>query len=188
MARRTDAERLRRIERAGGDQHGREADQRVEERHELRHLRHLDAARQNRAEPATDAHADDCEQPRRDSDRRPIGERGEHGDRHADHAVEVAFARRRGMRQATQRQNEKDAGDEIEDGGEGGVHARQPFFLYMESIRSVTRKPPKMFTDARISAMKPNVRAQAGHPRPGSKRPRRPTAARRRRSPTRWRW
>ncbi len=36
----------------------------------------------------------------------------------------------------------------------------QPFFLYMESMRSVTRKPPKMFTEARISAKKPKTRAK----------------------------
>ena len=38
-ARHADAEGLRRVERAGRHQHGREADQRVEERDELRHRR-----------------------------------------------------------------------------------------------------------------------------------------------------
>src|SRR5690606_13174235 len=33
------------------------------------------------------------------------------------------------------------------------------FFLYIASIRWVTRKPPKIFTDAKISAMKPKPRA-----------------------------
>src|SRR6478672_5240812 len=45
------------------------------------------------------------------------------------------------------------------------VHAvRLPFhlafFLYIASMRWVTRKPPKMFTQAKISAMKPKPRAQ----------------------------
>ena len=31
------------------------------------------------------------------------------------------------------------------------------FFLYMASMRWVTRNPPKMFTDASTTAMKPNV-------------------------------
>ena len=39
-----------------------------------------------------------------------------------------------------------------------GVHvASQPFFLYIASMRAVTRKPPKMFTEARISATKPRI-------------------------------
>ncbi len=36
----------------------------------------------------------------------------------------------------------------------------QPFFLYIASMRSVTRKPPKMLTEARMSAMKPTKRAK----------------------------
>src|SRR5260221_37900 len=34
------------------------------------------------------------------------------------------------------------------------------FFLYIASMRWVTRKPPKIFTQAKISAMKPKPRAQ----------------------------
>src|ERR1700761_2340959 len=34
------------------------------------------------------------------------------------------------------------------------------FFLYIASMRWVTRKPPKMFTQAKISATKPKPRAQ----------------------------
>src|SRR5207244_13177529 len=52
------------------------------------------------------------------------------------------------------------------------VHAARPsfhsisldfhlaFFLYIASMRWVTRKPPKIFTQAKISAMKPKLRAQ----------------------------
>src|SRR5580765_4795168 len=40
------------------------------------------------------------------------------------------------------------------------VAAYFDFFLYIASMRWVTRKPPKMFTQAKISAMKPKPRAQ----------------------------
>ena len=36
------------------------------------------------------------------------------------------------------------------------------FFLYIASMRSVTRNPPKMFTDASTSARKPSRRAHTG--------------------------
>src|SRR4051812_45755995 len=36
------------------------------------------------------------------------------------------------------------------------------FFWYMASMRCVTRKPPKMLIDAKISATKPSARAQIG--------------------------
>ena len=39
--------------------------------------------------------------------------------------------------------------------------APQPRFLNMASIRSVTAKPPKMFTEARMTAMKPKTAADA---------------------------
>src|ERR1700742_2152771 len=42
-------------------------------------------------------------------------------------------------------------------------HSEAPhlaFFLYIASMRWVTRKPPKMFTQAKISATKPKPRAQ----------------------------
>src|SRR6516164_63369 len=40
------------------------------------------------------------------------------------------------------------------------VAAYFAFFLYIASMRWVTRKPPKMFTQAKTSAMKPKLRAQ----------------------------
>ena len=55
----------RRIERAGRDQHRREADQRVEHRHQLRHRRHLDGARAPDADAAADGEAENDEQPAR---------------------------------------------------------------------------------------------------------------------------
>src|SRR5439155_17625985 len=36
------------------------------------------------------------------------------------------------------------------------------FFLYIESMRWVTRKPPKMLTDANTNATKPSARDQIG--------------------------
>ena len=49
-------------------------------------------------------------------------ERGQDGKRHADHAEEIALPARLRMRQAAQRQDEEDARDEIEEGGEAGAH------------------------------------------------------------------
>src|SRR3954468_10277943 len=40
------------------------------------------------------------------------------------------------------------------------VHHHLVFFLYIASMRWVTRKPPKIFTQAKISATKPKPRAQ----------------------------
>jgi hypothetical protein len=48
------------------------------------------------------------------------------GDRHADHAEEVALPLVSGMRQAAQRQDEQDAGDEVEKGCEIGAHRLSP--------------------------------------------------------------
>ena len=53
-----DAEGVRRIERAGRDQHRGEADQRVEHRDQLRHRRHLDGARAPGADAAADGEAE----------------------------------------------------------------------------------------------------------------------------------
>ena len=81
------------------------------------------------------------------------------------------------MREAPQRQDEEDAGDEIEEGGEIGALMRgpQPFFLYMPSMRWVTRKPPKMLTLAKRQRHEAeDARAQTGS------RLRRPPGARRR--------
>ena len=99
------------------------------------------------------------------------GERRHHGDGHADHAGGVATPRGCRARQAAQRQDEQHAGDEIERRDEIGRHGslpparstvacsplRRSFFLYMASMRCVTRKPPKMLTEAMASARKPKI-------------------------------
>ena len=61
------------------------------------------------------------------------------------------------------------------------------FFLYMASMRWVTRKPPKMLTAAMTARRSRTARAQPVPESTASAR-RRPRAARRRRSPRRWRW
>src|SRR5262249_45211733 len=64
--------------------------------------------------------------------------------------------------QAAERQDKKHARDQIKQSNEIGAHERSTFFsffLYMASIRLVTRKPPKIFTDAMISAGNPNILA-----------------------------
>ena len=60
---RADAEGLRRIERRARDQHRGKTDQRMERRHQLRHLRHGDAARDHRADAAADGKAGDDQAP-----------------------------------------------------------------------------------------------------------------------------
>src|SRR4029079_1648567 len=50
-------------------------------------------------------------------------------------------------------------------------------FLYMASMRWVTKKPPKMFTEARISAAKPSHRDQPDPAPPIASRLPTPTAS-----------
>ena len=83
VAERADAEGLRRIERRRGDQHRREADQRVERGDELRHRRHRDAARDDRADAAAGADRDDEQEPGEEAGRRAAEQRGQDGERHA---------------------------------------------------------------------------------------------------------
>src|SRR5450631_1016042 len=46
------------------------------------------------------------------------------------------------------------------------IGAAYCFRLNIDSIRCVTRNPPKMFTDARVTATKPNAIDQPDVPRP----------------------
>ena len=151
----------------------------------------------------------------RNSGRRSA-ERRRNGDRHAEHAEHVAVARGHRARQPAQREDEQHAGGEIEQRYEirrHGVAGVRPLtsalelidcrarrrstpprplhffgsrFLYMPSMRWVTRKPPKMFTEAMTSARKPKTLASdaAG----GDQAPPPTASRRRRRSPRRWRW
>ena len=96
----SDAEGLRRIERGGRHQHRGKADERVEESHELRHLRHLHALGDNGADAAADGEAATMS-----SQPEPLAgglktSVVDDGDAHADHAEQVALPRGRGMREA----------------------------------------------------------------------------------------
>ena len=118
IAGRADAERFRRIQRRGGDEHRGEADQRVERRDQLRQRRHLDAPGDERADAAADG---DAEQDQQDAaaDMPGCTQRRQDGDRHAGHAEQVAAARGLGVGQAAQRQDEQDGGDQIQQRGQG---------------------------------------------------------------------
>ena len=109
-----DAEGIRRIEGGRRHEHGRQADQRMEGRDQLRHRRHGDAPRDHRADAAADRDAADDHRPGQRLLRRRHGQRREHGNRHADHAEIIALPRGLRRRQPAQRQDEQDAGDEIE--------------------------------------------------------------------------
>ena len=131
-ARHADAEGFRRVEGGRRHQHRRQADQRMERRDQLRHRRHGDAPRDHRADAAADGDAADDHRPgqRRLGPRH--GKRGEHGDGHAGHAEIIAPARGLGRRQPAQRQDEQDAGDEIEQRDEIVIHdlAASHFFFF----------------------------------------------------------
>src|ERR1700733_2208405 len=87
---------------------------------------------------------------------------------HPDHTEAVALAGRFRMREAAQRQDEQDGGDEVGEGGQAGGHRYLPYCrrLNIDSMRCVTRNPPKMFTDASVTAMKPNATDHHDVPRP----------------------
>ena len=63
VAGRADAEGLRRVDRAGGDQHRGHADQPMEGGHQFRHRGHRHAAGDHRTDAAADRHADDHQDP-----------------------------------------------------------------------------------------------------------------------------
>ncbi len=111
-----DAIGFRRKKRGPGDEDRRETDQRMEGRDELRHLRHGDAARDDGADATTDDEAHDDEPPGERVLRLQHRERRHDGNRHADHAVGVALARRLGRRQAAKRENEKHRRSEVQQG------------------------------------------------------------------------
>ena len=117
------AESVRREERASGDQHGREADQRVKAGDQFGHRRHRNAPRDGGADSAADPDADDDQQQAREA-RNMHQQRRRHGDRHADHAVLIALPRGRRRREAAQRENEQNARRQIEKGREIGAHCR----------------------------------------------------------------
>ena len=121
------ADRHRRIDEVGvAHEHRGETHEAVHQRHELGHLRHLHDARGVETHARADHH-------RREDVRQAGGrdlraeDRGEHGDRHADDAVEVAAARRFLVGQPAQAQDEEDGGPDVGDRRETGGHVL--FFL-----------------------------------------------------------
>ena len=102
------------------DQHRRQADKAVQGRDQLRHRRHFDARREQRADRAADHE-------RAGEDRVAVDPRTErrhqHRDRHAEHAEHVAAARRFLRRQPAEAENEKQSGGEIRDRDEGLRHS-----------------------------------------------------------------
>ena len=191
MAFGADVEGRGRIEGARRDQHSRHADQRVERRHQLRHRRHRNAPRDHGADAAAEGNAADHKSPGDGIGRRMRSQRGQRRNGHADHAELIAAPAGIRARQAAQRQDEQDAGDQIEQRDEIGLmqaphaverlqgqcgmagcpiracdmkngHRHFFFFWYIASMRWVTRKPPKIFTEAKTSATKPSARAHKG--------------------------
>src|SRR5690606_12573499 len=148
------------------DEHGRETDEAVEQRDELRHPRHLDA----RGAPEPDDGADrDRAAEEREAEQAVVAleeaEHDEHArreerDRHARDAEAVAAARGRVLAQPREAQDEQQRGDDVGGGGRGGgeldVHRAPPVGAApaenIASIRRVTAKPPKMLMDASSTA------------------------------------
>ena len=114
---RADAEGFRRIKRRARGQHRRQADQRMERRHQLRHVGHGDAPRHHRADAAADGKAARQSGPRSSGSETPATHRV------VRMAISMPIMPLRlpardggGRRQALQRQDEQHAGDEIEKG------------------------------------------------------------------------
>ena len=116
------AEGAWRIKRAGGDEHCGEADQRVKRSHKFGHHRHLDIARGIGADAAADAETQQDQKPRQGVIVAELAQRRQHGNRHADHAVEISLPGAGGAGQTAQRQDEQNPGEEVEEGGDIGGH------------------------------------------------------------------
>jgi hypothetical protein len=118
-----------------------QADHAVHEGDELGHLGHLDPLRHHGAGRAADQQA---EQHVAEAERRAgeldDQERGrDHGDRHADHAEQVAADRGGRVRQALQGLDEADAGHEIQQRDEIEAHDWESFGEAAERV-SVRRR------------------------------------------------
>ena len=112
-------------EAADADQNRGEADETVQDRHQLRHLGHLDLQGHRDADQRPDDHG------RHENERRhAVGfgveeegdDRGRHGDRHADDAVDIAAPGGLLVAQPAQAENEQDGGADIGSGYQSGRH------------------------------------------------------------------
>jgi hypothetical protein len=121
----TDAEAFGRIDGGGGDHDGGQTDEAVEGGDQLRHRGHGDAARGDRADAAAD---DEAEHDQAEAAGEGLASASvvTMAMRHADHAVGVALAGWWSDATGPQRQDEQDAGDEIEEGGKVQGHVTSP--------------------------------------------------------------
>ena len=125
-----DAEGIRRIDRGGRHHHRGKADERVEGGDELRHRRHGNALGDIGADAAADGKADD-DQPEpleRLARPEPASWRWRWPCRSCRRNCPAAAGRR--MRQAAQRQDEQDAGDQIQKSCEINAHRSNLTFLF----------------------------------------------------------
>ena len=97
---RADVESRGRVQSAGGDEHGRHADQRVEGGDKFRHRGHRHAPGDHGADSAADGDGNDDEHPGNRARGRMRRERGGDRNRHADHAEKIAPPAGRRMREA----------------------------------------------------------------------------------------
>ena len=87
------------------------------------------------------------------------GERRDDGDRHADHAEEVAAPASRRLRQAAQRQDEEHAGDEVEKVRERLADIASALLLVHREHPLGDEEATEDVDAASTSAMKPKSRA-----------------------------
>jgi hypothetical protein len=118
-----DAVGLRRVERGRGNRDRGQADQRVERGHELGQRRHLDLERDQGADRAADH---DCGQDLAVGEHARHRHRGADGDRHADHAYQVALPRRLGRGKTPQCEDEADRRDQVGEAGDLLAHPPTP--------------------------------------------------------------
>ena len=177
-----DAEGLRRIERRRRHEHGGKADAGSgTPRRAAASPSSAPAWRSPRRRPPPTARPTTTSAQPTEIGRRREGQRGQDGERHAGHAEEVALPRRGRMREPAQRQDEEDAGDEIEKDGDVCATSPQPFFLYIASMRCGDQEAAED-VDRREHERDEARRARAERPVAVRRRAaRRPRAARRRR-------
>ena len=141
----------------------------MEEGHQLRHLGHLHRIGAVGAIGATHHQAKQHQ-----ANAHALAVRSVHNQRcrgtgrngHANHAEQVATDGSGGVRQAFERLDKADRREQVEQGDEVHAHFAAPwsaasvfltFFLNISSIRRVTRKPPKILTEASATANTPMV-------------------------------
>ena len=141
------------------DQHGGEADERVQQRDELGHAGHLDDSCAPQADRTTDRDGDDQQDDRRGvADVSDDDERRHEGDRHTGDAVDDALARRLVLGQPREAEDEQQCRDDVRSCGDAlGIHPDQPF-ENMLSMRRVTANPPKTLMLASRIATNESVR------------------------------